>query len=141
VNRAQLQQLAEERSLDAQVLLSGGRWSGAYYLAGYAVECALKACIAKLTGEHDFPDKEFVNKCYTHKIELLVVLAGLKAQRDADAAVNPAWNPTGMSRKTGTRAPGISNGQKLTHVGCTKPSHHQLMESCHGSRPAGNRRD
>lgn len=90
MNRAELQQLAEERELDALLLLGSGRWSGAYYLAGYAVECALKACIAKLTNLHDFPDKDFVNKSYTHKIEVLVELAGLKTQRDTDAAANPA---------------------------------------------------
>jgi len=45
VNRAELRQLAEDRILDAEHLLAAGRWSGAYYLAGYAVECGLKACI------------------------------------------------------------------------------------------------
>jgi hypothetical protein len=45
VNRVQLRQLAEDRLLDAERLLTGGRWAGAYYLAGYAVECGLKACI------------------------------------------------------------------------------------------------
>jgi hypothetical protein len=59
VNRTQLQQLAEERVRDAEALLNAGQWSGAYYLAGYAVEFALKACIAKLTNQHDFPDKDF----------------------------------------------------------------------------------
>ena len=36
-----MQQLAEDRILDAASLLAVGRWSGAYYLAGYAVECGL----------------------------------------------------------------------------------------------------
>jgi len=49
VNRTQLQQLAEERVRDAEALLKAGQWSGAYYLAGFAVEFGLKACIAKLT--------------------------------------------------------------------------------------------
>lgn len=89
MNRTLLQQLAEGRILDAQVLLNAGRWSAAYYLAGYAVECALKACIAKLTSAHDFPDKDFVVKSYTHRIEALLLLAGLKKQRDADSIANP----------------------------------------------------
>jgi len=55
MNRLDLQQLAWERSGDAQELLAAGRWSGAYYLCGYAVECGLKACIAKLSRLHDFP--------------------------------------------------------------------------------------
>src|SRR6267154_1899434 len=65
----ELRQLAEDRILDAQVLLAGQRWSGAYYVAGYAVECGLKACIARLTAEHDFPPKvKFVQDCYTHEL-------------------------------------------------------------------------
>ncbi len=38
---------------DAEVLLDAGQWSGAYYLAGYAVECGLKACAAEMTNQHD----------------------------------------------------------------------------------------
>jgi len=43
------------RLKDAEVLLQKGRNEAAYYLAGYAVECALKACIAKQTKRHEFP--------------------------------------------------------------------------------------
>ncbi|MGD0298300.1 MAG: HEPN domain-containing protein [Bryobacteraceae bacterium] len=59
LNRELLQQLSEQHLADAQVLLEQKRWPGAYYLAGYSVECALKACIAKLTKVHDFPDTDF----------------------------------------------------------------------------------
>ena len=90
MNRIQLQELAGERLRDAEALLNAGRWSGAYYMAGYVVECALKACIAKLTNLHDFPDKDLAVRCYTHKIEALVFVAGVKRQRDADAAANTA---------------------------------------------------
>jgi len=90
VNRTQLQNLAEDRVCDAESLLSAGRWSGAYYLAGYAIECGLKACIAKLTNEHDFPNKALAMQSYTHKIETLVEVAGLKLTRDTDAAASPA---------------------------------------------------
>jgi hypothetical protein len=45
VNRAELRKLAEDRVLDAEAPLKESRWSGAYYLAGYAVECGLKACV------------------------------------------------------------------------------------------------
>lgn len=90
MDRIHLQQLAGERISDAQSLLLADRWSGAYYLAGYAVECGLKACIARLTNLHDFPDKDFVVRSYTHKIETLVDLAGLKKDRDADASLSSA---------------------------------------------------
>jgi len=84
MNRAELQRLAKERIQDAKALFAAKRWSAAYYLAGYAVECALKACIAKLMKPEEFPDKGFAEKCWTHDIERLVVLAGLKEQRDRD---------------------------------------------------------
>jgi hypothetical protein len=100
VNRTDLQQLAEERVRDAGALLKAGQWSGAYYLAGYAVECGLKACRAKWTNLHDFPDKELAARCYTHKIETLVEVAGLKGQRDADAKANAALFVTWSIVKT-----------------------------------------
>lgn len=87
MNRGDFQALADVRIAEAQPLLAAGMFDGAYYLAGYAVECALKACIARLTNQDDFPNKEFALECYTHVIEKLVKAAGLTAQRDADAPV------------------------------------------------------
>lgn len=63
MNKKILQALAEARVADARALLNAKRFDAAYYLAGYAIECALKACIAKRTRRHDFPDKEFARKC------------------------------------------------------------------------------
>ena len=57
MNRLDLQQLSDLRIGEAKALLAQGFPEGAYYLAGYSVECALKACIARRTREHDFPDK------------------------------------------------------------------------------------
>jgi hypothetical protein len=37
--------MAGERVRDAAALLKARRWSAAYYLAGYAAECGLKACV------------------------------------------------------------------------------------------------
>ncbi len=92
MNRSDLQQLADERVLDAEALLKTDRWSGAYYVSGYAVEFAMKACIAKKTNLHDFPDKTVVEKAYTHDLTKLLDLAGLKLQleRDTTSATNQA---------------------------------------------------
>ena len=89
--RADFQQLAEERLLEAKALLDLRKWDGAYYLAGYAVELALKACIIKTLMPTDaFPDKEFSRNCYTHSIDKLLGLArqedAWKAATNADAA-------------------------------------------------------
>ncbi|MGZ8842989.1 MAG: HEPN domain-containing protein [Pyrinomonadaceae bacterium] len=81
MNRTDFHKLAEIRIREAKVLLDRKCYEGAYYLAGYAVECALKACIAKRTQEHDFPPKpEVVRDYYQHKIESLAKLAGLELE-------------------------------------------------------------
>jgi len=58
MNRAELQALAELRISEAQALLTlpAPMPDGAYYLAGYAVECALKACIARGYGPEEWPE-------------------------------------------------------------------------------------
>jgi HEPN domain-containing protein len=83
VNRAELQRLAKERISDAKVLLDARHWSGAYYMAGYAAECGLKACIAKLMKAEEFPDRAFAEKCWTHNLPQLLGLAGLKPDLEA----------------------------------------------------------
>jgi hypothetical protein len=66
----------------------------AYYTAGYAVECGLKACIlARVAGAAEliFQDRRFSEKCWTHDLEQLVDLAGLKATLAADVAGDPVF--------------------------------------------------
>ena len=48
MNRRDLQELTRIRAVEAGTLLDQGMYDGAYYLSGYAVECALKACISTL---------------------------------------------------------------------------------------------
>jgi hypothetical protein len=117
VNRADLQQLAEDRLLDAQALLAANRWSGAYYLAGYAVECGLKSCVLAHVVRSGviFQDRRYAEKCWTHDIEELVRLAGLEAARCVEVAANPSlgknwliaggWSETSRyQQKTQTQA-------------------------------------
>lgn len=78
MNRTELQALADIRIADATVLLDGGRHQAAYYLLGYAIECALKACVAKQIREHDFPDRRLILDSYTHSLEQLLAISGLK---------------------------------------------------------------
>ena len=78
-------------------------------MAGYAVECALKACIAKMTGLHDFPDKEIANKCFSHKFPALLEVAKLDAQKAGDAKANPTlrdhWKVVSQWRETARYLP------------------------------------
>ncbi len=91
MNRTELQRLAEDRILDAAALLAANRWSGAYHLAGYAVERGLKACVLRYieTTGAIFLDKKYAEKCWTHDLEVLAALANVKPQLDIDAAANP----------------------------------------------------
>jgi hypothetical protein len=68
MNRTDLQKLSRMRVKEAKALLDAGQSCGAYYLTGYAVECALKACIAKQVRRNDFPDKRTVTESYTHDL-------------------------------------------------------------------------
>jgi len=90
MTRRDFQRLAELRVAEATALVRSRKEIGAYYLAGYAVECALKACIAKATRRHEFPPKSaHVQKLYSHNLEELLRIAGLERQLEADSRANP----------------------------------------------------
>jgi hypothetical protein len=91
VNRTDLQELAEIRIAEAVALLglTPPKSDGAYYLGGYAVELALKACIAKTVNLHDWPERKFVADCHTHDNSALIRLAALEKIMDADILANP----------------------------------------------------
>lgn len=95
VNRSELQTLARIRLAEAKFLLDGGLPDGAYYLAGYSVECGLKACIAKQTRRYDFPDKKNAEASHTHDLKALVQIASLdrlrKEQANTDSAFRDYW--------------------------------------------------
>jgi hypothetical protein len=90
MNRSDLQRLSRIRQREARALLRGRQFAGAYYLAGYAVECALKACIAKQTRRYDFPDKDLAQKAHAHDLPGLLSLGGLRKEFDKALAADPA---------------------------------------------------
>lgn len=94
LKRTDFQNLAALRLKEARALLEASCYEGAYYLAGYAAECALKACIAKQTARHEFPEKEWAIACYTHKLSELAKLAGLDKALKAAEHTHPEliWN-------------------------------------------------
>lgn len=89
MNRRDLQILSAIRLAEANALLAAGFPDGAYYLAGYAVECALKACIAKGTQRYDFPDKKSVDASHTHNLRDLIKVANLELARLEEARTDP----------------------------------------------------
>ena len=97
MDRKTLQHLAKTRLKDAKALLGRKRWSGAFYLCGYVVECALKSCLLRYLGESAalFGDPDYLKKlagCWTHDLTRLVQLAGLEADLGTACGANPALN-------------------------------------------------
>ena len=97
LNRDTLRTLAGSRLEESRVLLENRFWTGAYYMTGLAVECALKSCLASAVKEYDFPDKEFVNAMYVHKLERLFQLNGalwadLQSDMKNDAKLSVNWS-------------------------------------------------
>lgn len=107
-NRADFQQLATLRLTEAQTLLTHDLPDGAFYLAGYAVECALKAAICRTLGIDDFFESysskphgakvrdDVVQKFKTHDYGTLLVLSDLYHKLGADLltdkALNDSWS-------------------------------------------------
>jgi hypothetical protein len=95
VDRKDLQKLSGIRLREARALAKLGMNDGAYYLAGYSIECALKACIAKATQRHEFPDKEKALTSYTHNLKDLLRVARLEKalveQSKRDAVFRYNW--------------------------------------------------
>lgn len=91
MTRSDLQVLAEARLGDAKALLNAERWAGACYLLGYAVECALKACIARRFRQDEVPEKQLVADFYTHRLEKLLVISALRAAFDERAKAEPGY--------------------------------------------------
>jgi HEPN domain-containing protein len=79
--RKQLQQLARLRLREAEALYNAGLYDGSVYLAGYAVELALKARICRLLDLINYP-LELGQAFKIHDLEQLKKLAGLTAQVD-----------------------------------------------------------
>ena len=82
MNRLEFQALSNERLEEADILLASGKPSGAYYMAGYSVEMALKSCILlhiEKTGII-FEDRKYASECFTHDFNTLLDKANLKTE-------------------------------------------------------------
>ncbi len=78
---------AAERSLgDAEILFdAGGSPESTYELAGFAVECALKALIMRRRGWTRWPDRRREPRLHSHNLGRLLELADLKAALEQEA--------------------------------------------------------
>jgi len=131
MDRKQLQLMAKERQKDAKALLGRKRWSAAYYFSGDVIECARKARLLRHLGESDAlygnsTYRKEIQKCWTHDLQGLMILGGLKTTFETARLGNPllnqfwttvsAWDETSRYQsKTETQA------KELYEAICNKP--------------------
>jgi HEPN domain-containing protein len=87
-----LRKLAQDRLEDANALLAAGRYHGAVYLSGYALEFALKARICNYLGWKEFDEKSLQK----HELEFLLRFTGLENSKElflTQWSIVSEWNP------------------------------------------------
>ncbi|MCG6206865.1 HEPN domain-containing protein [Rhodopseudomonas sp. HC1] len=77
LSRTSLQEAAIVKIDDARLLFENSRWSNAYYLYGYGIELALKACIARQILAETVPDPSILKGFLDHNFGRLISLSGL----------------------------------------------------------------
>jgi HEPN domain-containing protein len=97
---AELDNIARARIEDAKALLTSGRFDGATYLCGYAVEIALKARICRTLNWPEFPSTTGEFKAYrsfqTHELDILLRLSGQEGRIKENQFV--LWNAVSIWR-------------------------------------------
>lgn len=85
LTRNELRRIAREKVKDAEALFNAGRYEGAVYICGYAVEIALKARICKTLKWADFPSTtgefnrlEKYKPFKVHSLNLLLSYSGIE---------------------------------------------------------------
>jgi hypothetical protein len=124
MNRGIFQQISEIRRRDAVTLLKARQYSGAYYLIGYAVECALKACVAKQVRRYDLPDRKLANEVFTNDLAKLMSLTGLapefKRETEANKPLELNWTVVRDWSESSRYEIGITEAQaRDLYLACT----------------------
>jgi hypothetical protein len=110
ISKNDLKRAAVDRLADATVLTINGRYDGAIYLCGYAIELALKARICTTLKWAGFPETrgEFENyqSFKIHKLDVLLHMSGVedkvKTSYPSEWAVVAKWSPEMRYRPPGT---------------------------------------
>jgi hypothetical protein len=99
--QAEIEALADQKLKEADCLLKGGFYDGAYYMGGYCVELLLKARVCKTLNINDFflfnRGKQEAYKPYkSHDYDQLLILSGLfgdfSAHSNADPLFKAHWS-------------------------------------------------
>jgi len=95
---ADLDGLASARLQDAEALLTAGRYDGARYVCGYAVELKLKARICRAHGWAEYPPAApLAQALKTHNLRMLLLLSTMQATiasgHTGSWSIVVVWNP------------------------------------------------
>ena len=89
-----IDKISVARLRDAETLYTADRYDGAYYMAGYSLELALKARICKTLNWAEFPatNKEFerFRSFKVHDLEVLLKLSGY--EQKIKSTLLPEWS-------------------------------------------------
>ncbi|OWY22521.1 HEPN domain-containing protein [Sphingobacteriales bacterium UPWRP_1] len=100
-NPAEIRNIALLRLDEAQCLFANGKFDGAYYLAGYALELTFKAKICECLNVDDFfkrhvPNSALSSVYLSHNLDRLLLLSGLYTHYENDKLTNSqlmnAWS-------------------------------------------------
>lgn len=109
ISAGTLREIATGRLDDARQLLQAGRFDGAVYLCGYAVELALKARICDTLDWAEFPEKANEFRAYqslkTHSLEVLLSFTAqeqnVKTNFLAEWSAVSGWEPESRYKALG----------------------------------------
>lgn len=101
IDRTELKRIAKHRLQDARVLAEAGRFDGAAYICGYAVEIRLKARICQTLRWSGYPSTASEFQGYTsfrtHDLDRLLRLSGreefVREHFFVEWSVASQWNP------------------------------------------------
>jgi hypothetical protein len=92
--------LAQERLADAKALLVAGRYAGAHYMCGYAMEMKLKSRICRTHDWTEYPPhtgERLAQALKTHKLAELLLFTGLRTtmlgDHGTDWSAVAVWDP------------------------------------------------
>ncbi|MBA3711147.1 MAG: HEPN domain-containing protein [Pyrinomonadaceae bacterium] len=111
ISPSHLREIARARLKDSEVLYTNGRYDGAVYLCGYAVEVALKARICKTLKWTEFPPKGSgdYRSFKVHDLAILLKFTGLEAKIKtkffSDWSIVELWSSESRYNPVGTASP------------------------------------
>jgi HEPN domain-containing protein len=110
LSRQELKKIAGARLKDSEVLLKFGRYDGAIYLCGYAIEISLKQRICRTLGWKGYPSTKGEFQSFqsfkTHSLDVLLSLSGIeekiKTNYLAEWSILATWDPEARYKPIGS---------------------------------------